>query len=192
MQSSATGTARPDSTVRIFSKASAEPGELASLLEVVHADATTGVWNATYATVPVGTLVAATETSTEGATSEVSEPSPATADPVKPTEEHAAGGDSSSSSGASSNPPISPKPPKVKITKRPAKSSKSTTAQFKFKATPAAGAKFQCKLDNAKWASCRSPKTYKHLKRRKHIFQVRATASGVTGPATKFKFTVKP
>jgi hypothetical protein len=191
LQSSATGTAKPDSTVRIFSKASAEPGELASLLEVVHADATTGVWSATYATVPVGTLVAATETSTEGATSEVSEPSPATADPVKPTEEHAAGGDSSSSSGASSNPPITPKPPKVKITKRPAKSSKSTTAQFKFKAIPAAGAKFQCKLDNAKWASCRSSKTYKHLKRRKHIFQVRATASGVTGPATKFKFTVK-
>jgi hypothetical protein len=194
LQSSATGTAKPDSTVRIFSKASAEPGELASLLEVVHADATTGVWSATYATVPVGTLVAATETSTEGATSEVSEPSAATADPVKPIEpdEHAAGaGSSSSSEASSSNPPILPKPPKVKITKRPAKSSKSTTAQFKFKAMPAAGAKFQCKLDNAKWARCRSPKAYKHLKPRKHTFQVRATASGVTGPATKFKFTVK-
>jgi hypothetical protein len=192
LQSSATGTARPDSTVRIFSKASAEPGELASLLAVVHADATTGVWSATYATVPVGTLVAATETSTEGATSEVSEPSAATSDPVKP-EEHAAGNGSSSSSGASSsNPPILPRPPKVKITKRPKKSSTSTTAKFTFKATPAAGAKFQCKLDNAKWASCKSPKTYKKLKLGKHTFQVRATAGGLTSPAAKFNFTVRP
>jgi nitrous oxidase accessory protein NosD len=194
LQSSATGTAKPDSTVRIFSKASAEAGELASLLAVVHADATTGVWSATYATVPLGTLVAATETSGEGATSEVSEPSSASADPVKPVEpeEHAAGNGSSSSSGASSsNPPISPKPPKVKITKHPVKTSKSTIATFKFMAIPAAGARFQCKLDAAKWASCRSPKTYKHLKPRKHTFQVRATASGLTGPAAKFKFTVK-
>jgi hypothetical protein len=201
LQSSATGTAKPDSTVRIFSKASAEPGELASLLAVVHADPTTGVWSATYATVPVGTLVAATETSTEGATSEVSEPTAATADPVKPIEpeEHeaggggggAAGGSSSSSGSSSSNPPIPPKPPKVKITRRPAKSSKSTTATFKFTATPMTGVRFQCKLDNAKWASCKSPRTYKNLKPRKHTFQVRATASGLTGLAAKFKFMVK-
>jgi CSLREA domain-containing protein len=201
LQSSATGTAKPDSTVRIFSKASAEPGELASLLAVVHADPTTGVWSATYATVPVGTLVAATETSTEGATSEVSEPSVATADPIKPIEpeEHEAGGgggapsagSSSPSGSSSSSPPILAQPPKVKISKRPAKSSKSTAAKFKFTATPAADAKFQCKLDNAKWANCKSPKTYKHLKPRKHTFQVRATVSGVTGPAAKVKFTVK-
>jgi Periplasmic copper-binding protein (NosD) len=190
LQSSATGTAKPGSTVRVFSKASAEPGELASLLAVVHADATTGVWSATYATVPVRTLVAATETSTEGATSEVSEPRAATADPVKPVEPEAGAGSSSSGSN-SSNPLISPKPPKVKITKRPAKTSKSTTATFKFKAIPTAGAKFQCKLDAAKWASCKSPKTYEHLKPRKHTFRVRSIASGLTGPATKFKFTVK-
>ncbi|MCW2979286.1 MAG: hypothetical protein JWO14_1013 [Solirubrobacterales bacterium] len=200
LQSSATGMAKPDSTVRIFSKASAEAGELASLLAVAKADSS-GNWTAAYATVPVGTLVAATETSAEGATSEVSTPSAATADPVKPIEpeEHAAGGGggggsggSSSSSGSSpTNPPISPKPPKAKINKHPAKSSKSTTAKFTFKATPAAGAKFQCKLDAGRWASCKSPKTYKHLKPRKHTFQVRATAGGLTGPAAKFKFTVK-
>jgi hypothetical protein len=190
LQSSATGMAKPGATVRIFSKASAEPGELASLLAVVHADPMTGVWSAAYAAVPVGTLVAATETSTEGATSEVSEPRAATADPVKPVEPEAGAGSSSSRSN-SSNPLISPKPPKVKITKRPTKTSKSTTATFKFKAIPAAGAKFQCKLDAAKWASCKSPKTYKHLKPRKHTFRVRSIASGLTGPATKFKFTVK-
>jgi hypothetical protein len=198
LQSSATGTAKPGSTVRIFSKASAEPGELASLLAVVEADSS-GNWSTTYATVPVGTLVAATETSTEGATSEVSTSSAAAADPVKPIEpeEHAADGGggragSGVSSGSSSpSPPISPKPPKVKITKHPAKTSKSTIAAFKFKAIPAAGVKFQCKLDNAKWASCRSPKTYKHLKPRKHAFQVRAIASGLTSPAAKFNFTVR-
>ena len=51
--------------VRIFSKASAEPGELGALLAVVNADAT-GAWAATYAKQPVGTLVTATQTSDAG------------------------------------------------------------------------------------------------------------------------------
>jgi hypothetical protein len=84
-----------------------------------------------------------------------------------------------------------PKAPKVKITAGPKKSSTATTAKFKFKAEPAAGARFECKLDGAKWAKCSSPKTYRKLKPGKHTFQVRAIASGLTGAATKFKFTVK-
>jgi hypothetical protein len=197
LQSSATGTAEPGATVRIFSKASAEAGELASLLAVVKADAL-GNWKASYAKVPVATLVAATQTSdagtAEAGTSEVSAPDAAAADPVEP-----GGGGGSNGSGSSTATPQSPAPavppkrkaPKVTITKRPKKSSKSTTAKFTFKATPPAGTKFQCKLDNAKWASCGSPKTYKKLKPRKHTFQVRATVSGVTGAATKFKFRVR-
>jgi hypothetical protein len=51
---------------------------------------------------------------------------------------------------------------------------------------------FQCKLDAGKWARCRSPWTFKHLKPRKHTFRVRAVVAGLTGPAAKFKFTVKP
>jgi hypothetical protein len=78
----------------------------------------------------------------------------------------------------------------VTITKGPAKASKATTVRFTFKATPAAGAKFQCKLDNAKWASCRSPRTYRSLKPGRHTFQVRASAGGLTGAVAKFKFTV--
>jgi CSLREA domain-containing protein len=207
LQSSATGTAKPNATVRIFRKASADPGELASLLAVVKADEL-GNWKATYATVPVGSLVAATQTSAagtpEGATSEVSAPVAAAADPEeKEKEKEEGGGGRDSSSGSSTGStipspvptptPVAPsKAPKVTITKRPKQFSKSTTAKFTFRATPAAGAKFQCKLDNAKWAGCKSPKTYKKLKHGKHTFQVRATAGGLTSPAAKFDFTVRP
>jgi hypothetical protein len=199
LQSSATGTAPPDATVRVFRKASAEAGELASLLAVEKADSA-GNWKATFATVPVGTLVAATQTSgagnPAGGTSEVSAPIAAAADPVVPVEP-GGGGSGGGSSGPGSSTlapaPTPPKTPKVKITKGPAKRSKSTTAKFKFTATPTAGAKFECKLDAAKWVRCISSKTYKRLKPRKHTFQVRAFVAGA--PASKplkFQFTVKP
>jgi CSLREA domain-containing protein len=206
LQSSATGTAKPGATVRVFRKASAEPGELASLLTVVKADEF-GNWKAAYAKVPVGTLVATTQTSDAGTpeagTSEVSVPLAAAADPEKKEKEKeeggGGGGSSSGSSTGSTNPSPAPTPtpvvpskaPKATITKGPKKSSTATTAKFTFKATPAAGTKFQCKLDNARWASCKSPKTYKKLKPGKHTFQVRATASALTGPVTRFNFTVR-
>jgi hypothetical protein len=202
LQSRATGTAEPGATVRVFSKASADPGELGNLLAAVTADGA-GNWVAPYATVPTGTLVAATQTSgagtPEGATSEVSAPVAAAADPVEPVEPGGGGSNDDGSSTATPQPPPPPTPdapakpraPKVTITKGPKKSSTTTTAKFTFKAIPAAGAKFQCKLDKAKWVSCKSPKTYRNLKPRRHTFQVRASASGVTSPAAKFKFTVR-
>jgi CSLREA domain-containing protein len=113
------------------------------------------------------------------------------------------GGGGSGSSGSSNpapapgsqpaptSPALAPTAPKVRITKGPKKSSTATTAKFKFKAEPAAGAKFECKLDGAKWGKCRSPKTYKKLKVGKHTFRVRAVAGGPRGPVTKFPFTVK-
>jgi CSLREA domain-containing protein len=188
LQSSASGTAQPNAAVRIFSKASAETGELGGLLKVVEADAA-GNWSASYATVGVGTLVTATQTSAEGGTSELAAAVAASADPSKPEEKK-----SDSGSGSSIPAPVTttpPKAPKVKITAGPKKSSSATTAKFKFKAEPAAGAKFECKLGNARWAKCSSPKTYKKLKVGKHTFRVRATASGLTSSATVFKFTVK-
>jgi hypothetical protein len=186
-QSTATGTAQPNATVRIFSKVSAEAGELGALLKVVKANAA-GDWSATYATVGVGTLVTATQTSTEGATSELAAAVAAGADPSKPDEPK------SNPQPALSNPAVTqttPKAPKVKITAGPKKNSTATTAKFKFKAESAAGAKFECKLDNAKWARCSSPKTYKKLKVGKHTFRVRATTTGLTSPAAVFKFTIK-
>jgi hypothetical protein len=193
-QSSASGTAEANATVRVFAKASPEAGELGALLAVVKADAA-GTWTAG-CSVPVGTLVAATQTSNAGtleaATSELAPPLTATADPAPPEEPKTGG--AGGSTGSTSNPPPSPPPakaPKAKILSGPKKSSTATTAKFKFKAEPAAGAKLECKLDNAKWAACRSPKTYKKLKPGKHVFRVRATASGRTGAAAKFEFTVK-
>jgi Periplasmic copper-binding protein (NosD) len=203
-QSSASGTAQPNAVVRLFNKASADEGELGGLLKAVEADAA-GNWTATYAKQSVGGLVAATQTSPEGGTSRVSGPQAATVDPVPPPEpepEKESGGGGTgggTSGGGSTSPSPTPTPiaapapvaPKVKITAGPKKSSKSTTAKFKFTATPAAGAKFECKLDAAKWAKCRSPKTYKKLKPGKHTFQVRATADGLTGRVAKYVFAVK-
>jgi Right handed beta helix region len=204
-QSSASGTSEPNATVRIFQKASAEEGELGGLLAVVKADAT-GSWTATYATQPVGTLIAATQTTEAGtpeaASSVVSAPTAAIADPVAPPEEEKGGGGGTgggaSGSGSSGQKPVpiaapAPKVPTVKITKGPKKSSSSTTAKFVFKANPAAGATFECKLDAKKWAKCKSPKTYKGLKPGRHTFQVRASVPGApTSKPAKSKFTVKP
>ena len=36
------------------------------------------------------------------------------------------------------------------------------------------GSKFACKLDKQKYKPCTSPKTYKKLKRGKHVFRVKA------------------
>jgi hypothetical protein len=192
-QSSASGTADANATVRIFSKASPEAGELGALIAVTKADAA-GAWKATYAAVPVGTLVTATQTSNaetpEAGTSALATPKAAAADPAKPDEPKSTG-----TSTPPPAPPIStpaPKAPKVKIVAGPKKNSTGTTAKFKFKAEPAARAKFECKLDNGKWAKCSSPKTYRKLTAAKHTFRVRATASGLTGAAAKYQFTVNP
>ena len=167
LQSSGTGSgARPNATIRVFGKASSEAGELGKLLAVVSADSA-GNWTATYAIQPVGTLVVATQTQ-EGATSELSAPRAAAADPVAPTPSGNTGGGSTTPAPPTTTPaPIAapaPKAPKVKITKGPKKSSAATKATFKFKGEPAAGAKFECKLDGGKWATCSSPRTYKGLK----------------------------
>ena len=196
LQSSATGTAVAGTKVRVFSKATSEAGELGGFLGFATTDSA-GVWKATFATVPVGTLIAATQTSNAGTpaagTSEVSAPVAATADPTEPEKPSGGGSAGGSSGSVSSTPPPPPpaKAPKVKITAGPKKSSTSTTAKFKFKAEPAAGARFECKLDNAKWAKCGSPKTYRKLKPGKHTFQMRASASGLASAATRFKFTVQ-
>lgn len=186
MQGSASGTAQANATVRLFRKATAEPGELAALITVVQANSS-GTWTAKFPPEAVGTLIAATQTSTVGGTSEVSAPKAAEADPAVPVTTPVAAVPIAAPPAG----PMAPKAPSVKITKGPKKSSESTTAKFKFTATTAAGVKFECKLDGAKWAKCASPKTYKKLKVGKHTFRVRALASGLTGAAAKYQFEVK-
>lgn len=191
LQSSATGTAVAGTKVRVFSKAKSEAGELGGYLGSVTTDST-GVWKATFAQLPVGTLIAATQTSNPGTpsagTSELSAAVSAAADPPPPTEpENVTPGPAPVNPGPITNPP---KAPKVSITFGPKKSSTSTTAKFKFKASLGEST-FECKLDRSKWARCKSPKTYKKLTAGTHTFQVRATAAGLTGSPAKLKFTVK-
>lgn len=206
-QSKVSGTAEPGAKVRVFEKASTDVGELGALIGAGTADSS-GHWTATIPfKLNVGGLVAATQTTeagtAEGATSEVSTPKAAIADKEEEGSHHeeethsgdnGGGGNSgggSTGTGPSTQTPPPAKAPKVTLTKKPKKTSTATKATFKFKATPPAGAKFECKLDGAKWRKCKSPTTYKKLKPRKHTFRVRATASGLTGPVTKYQFTVK-
>lgn len=185
MQSKAEGTAEPEAKVRVFRKASTELGEVESFLAETVADGS-GNWKVTYpAQIPTGTIVAATQTSTLGSTSELATATSA-ADPNN------GGGGGGGNNGGGQGPTPDTTPPTVKITQGPKAKSTSTTAKFKFKANEA-GSTFQCKLDKGKFKSCRSPKTYKKLKPGKHVFKVRATdKAGNVGAATKRKFTILP
>jgi hypothetical protein len=83
------------------------------------------------------------------------------------------------------------KAPQTKITKATI-NAKKRMATFKFSGSGGVGKlTFQCKLDKKTWASCKSGKTYKNVKRGKHTFQVRAKRSGMVDktPATK-KFKI--
>ncbi len=55
----------------------------------------------------------------------------------------------------------------------PAASTKKRTATFKF-VSNGYRSHFQCKLDKGAWKACKSPKTYRSLKKGKHTFRVRA------------------
>ncbi len=68
-------------------------------------------------------------------------------------------------------------------------------ATFRF-ASRETGSTFRCKLDRTKFKSCTSPKTYKRLKRGKHVFRVRARdrAGNVdkTPAVTRFRIKRSP
>jgi CSLREA domain-containing protein len=222
LQSSVSGTAEPEATVRLFRKKTESAGEIEGFLGEAEADSS-GDWKVSFAKVPTDTLAAATQT-VGGSTSGLGETKHLAEEPESAEEkaekeqkareereaaekaarereaaEKGGGGSGSGTGTGSSSPqpaptsPPAPAPvkPKVTITKGPKKASTSTTATFKFKATSAAGAKFECKLDRARWAKCKSPKTYKKLKPGRHAFRVRAKANGLTSAVAKYQFTVK-
>lgn len=119
LQSSASGTgAKPNATIRLFRKQTTEAGEVAAFLGKAVTDSS-GSWKATFSTtIPVGSLVAATQTSSDGGTSEVSAPISAAADSVTPScATSVALCPPSTGSVASSPPPVvrpAPKPLKCK------------------------------------------------------------------------------
>ncbi len=170
-RSGASGTgARPGATIRVFRKETAEAGEIESFLGETVADAS-GKWKVTYPSeVPVGTIVAATQTSVEGGTSELAIAT--SADPV------------------ATMPTSSPSPRPVPRTKILRGTIKGSTAKFKFSSSEK-GSKFECRLDRKKFKLCKSPKIYKGLKPGKHVLQVRALKGKVIDPTpAKRKFQI--
>jgi hypothetical protein len=78
--------------------------------------------------------------------------------------------------------PVAVARPNTKITKAKVKHRRHK-AKFKFKATGATATSFQCKLKRKRhkatgWKRCSSPKTYRHLKRGRYTFKVRAIGPG--------------
>ena len=78
-------------------------------------------------------------------------------------------------------PPPPPPPPRVidtrapntTITRAPARRTTSRTARFRFVSSEA-GSTFRCKLDRRVWRACRSPRTYRYLRRGWHTVRIRA------------------
>jgi hypothetical protein len=71
---------------------------------------------------------------------------------------------------------------------------KHHSASFAFKAS-AGAIGFQCALigphaSKPRFVNCQSPKTYKHLKARKHTFEVRAMSTAGPGPVAQHQFTI--
>jgi hypothetical protein len=86
----------------------------------------------------------------------------------------------------------------AKITKHPKKRTTSKRAVFKFKALFCSNsqefpnANFRCKLDDADYRKCKSPKRYRHLHRGRHKFTVKPTARGFgPGKPDSFRWRIK-
>jgi hypothetical protein len=86
---------------------------------------------------------------------------------------------------------LGPAPPETTITRLKLRKRR---ASFQFLAGGGSGpVAFECKLDRKPFRPCASPKVYKHLKRGKHVFRVRATAGGLADPTpANRKFRVGP
>jgi len=68
------------------------------------------------------------------------------------------------------NPAVKVARPNTKILTVKIRAAKSMVT-FRFKGSGGKGKiTFQCRLDKKKYKTCRSAKTYKHLKRGKHVF----------------------
>jgi hypothetical protein len=164
------GTAPAGSVVRIFTKATSDPGEIGAFFAQTTADGA-GNWTAPATGFAAGDLIAATATGASG-TSELS----GVATVAAPEE-----------------PPITDTdPPETSITKKPKKKIKKKTATFAF-AADEAGSTFTCQLDKKAARPCISPLKVKRLKKGKHVFTVFATdAAGNADPTpAQHEFKVK-
>jgi CSLREA domain-containing protein len=190
-QAGASGSgAKAGARVRVFRKQTAAAGELDSFL----GEATVGSgggWKVSYdGAIPAGTIVAATQTSEAGGTSEL-----ATATTTGEAGGGGGGGGGANSGGASNgtgSPPVDQTAPQTTIVKASKRKPQSSTARFRFVSNES-GSTFQCKLDGKPFRVCKSPKKYEDLKPGRHVFQVRATdpAGNVDSSPAKREFTVR-
>ncbi len=70
-------------------------------------------------------------------------------------------------------PAVDATPPQTRIRRGPRGRTTKRRAKFRFTAGEP-GASFRCKLDRKRFRPCRSPRTYRHLRPRRHVFKVRA------------------
>jgi CSLREA domain-containing protein len=193
-QSEAAGSAQPGATVRVFRKASAQPGEINSFLGEAVANGS-GDWKVGYPAISGASIIAATQTSAAGGTSELSTAStpPDPAIVVDPEAKKSKGDDPKPGKdrpGCNGKPARFCHLPETTITKGPKARTHATTVKFKFSSNEQ-GAKFECKLDRKPFKACKSPKTYKKLKPGKHVFKVRAVKGKSVDPTpAKRKFKI--
>jgi hypothetical protein len=66
-------------------------------------------------------------------------------------------------------------------------------ATFRFRSTDIGHPRFKCKLDRRPRRACGPRKTYRHLKRGRHILRVRATdlAGNVERRAARYRWRVR-
>ncbi|MFN8111602.1 MAG: hypothetical protein U0R51_00230 [Solirubrobacterales bacterium] len=167
----ASGTAAPNSVVRIFTKTVDSPGEVEGFLVQATADAG-GDWTTTYPSQSAGRRLTATATGAAG-TSELS----AVALVTEP-------------------PPPDTTPPDTAITTKPKDKiklkgrKKTAKATYAFTATEG-GSTFTCRLDAAAPAPCASPLKLTKLKKGRHTFTVFATDAAGNPDATAATDTFK-
>lgn len=193
-QVGASGGAEEGARVRVFSKQSAAAGELESFLGEAVADGD-GNWEVAYdSAIPAGTIVAATQTSSFGGTSELAS---ATTGGEVGAAEGGGGGDGAGSGAVSAGDTGSHiaenhKRPRTKIVKAPKPISKGKAARFVFESDEP-GSVFLCRIDDKPFDLCGSPKRYRRLEAGRHTFEVRAVdpAGHVDQSPAKKRFFVR-
>jgi hypothetical protein len=85
-------------------------------------------------------------------------------------------------------PAPAPTPPIVTITRGPEHETASTAAVFAFAGTR--GGRYECSLDGGPWKPCASGRDFGPALPGDHLFEVRETLGGVTGPIASYRWTV--
>jgi hypothetical protein len=83
---------------------------------------------------------------------------------------------------------VAPVPPVVRILSGPPTETADQKAAFTFRGPP--GGTYECSIDTSAWAPCASGGTFGPLLPGDHLFRVRETLAGVTGPIASYHWTI--